>query len=462
MKKENKQNFMRLVSNDTNLELENGFIKWTKSWFTLVELIVVITILAILATIGFVSFSWYLAWTRDTNRIAQLKSMSDALELYRTKKDLPIPDDKVDVKTNSEIIAYQGYIWKNVLETIEYTESWLDPKDKTYFSYYLTKNKKYFQLLAFLEESNTDVVALNSFNKTNAEDYLGRYPFVKWKKLWILVWTWTNTPIQEIEVITGSWYINIETANDTYKAILENGYDLIWTWSTLKMLAWTAWAWWVRNSCKIILEKNTKFRNKNWYYLINQEAPTKVYCDMTTNGWGWTRYVDIRWNYSFDDAKKCWLSKSNWTNWSWTIECFNPNRLNFIVSEYMVKQNTQDDWNWTWNKWTKKFSNNYPSEINRTSQGKRRCRWWTEYMTVMRQYEYPDNDLSNIDITDETKTYFWLGLNFCNSDIFDWELWGFNAADTMFMNYSTFWYWPIPWDWDFRENRVRPTQIFVK
>ena len=62
--------------------------------FTLVELIVVITILAILATIWFVSFSGYLAWTRDTNRVAQLKSMSDALELYRTKKDLPIPDDK--------------------------------------------------------------------------------------------------------------------------------------------------------------------------------------------------------------------------------------------------------------------------------------------------------------------------------------------------------------------------------
>jgi len=131
--------------------------KITKA-FTLVELIVVITILAILATIGFVSFSGYLAWTRDTNRVAQLKSMSDALELYRTKKSLPIPDDKVDIKTNSKTIAYQGYIWKNVLETIEYTESWLDPKDKTYFSYYLTKNKKYFQLMAFLEEENEDVV----------------------------------------------------------------------------------------------------------------------------------------------------------------------------------------------------------------------------------------------------------------------------------------------------------------
>ena len=78
------------------------------------ELIVVITILVILATIWFVSFSWYLAWTRDTNRIAQLKSMSDALELYRTKKDLPIPDDKIDVKSSGSVIAYQGYIWKNV------------------------------------------------------------------------------------------------------------------------------------------------------------------------------------------------------------------------------------------------------------------------------------------------------------------------------------------------------------
>jgi hypothetical protein len=52
----------------------------------------------------------------------------------------------------------------------------LDPKDKNYFSYYLTKNKKYFQLLAFLEEEDSDVVALNNFNKTFATDYSERYP----------------------------------------------------------------------------------------------------------------------------------------------------------------------------------------------------------------------------------------------------------------------------------------------
>ena len=76
-----------------------------KSAFTLVELIVVVTILAILATIGFVSFSWYLAGTRDTNRIAQTKAMSDALELYSTKKSLPIPDDKIDIQASGATIA---------------------------------------------------------------------------------------------------------------------------------------------------------------------------------------------------------------------------------------------------------------------------------------------------------------------------------------------------------------------
>jgi len=89
MKKINNLNPRRPVSQETGFKAKA---------FTLVELIVVITILAILATIGFVSFSWYLAWTRDTNRVAQLKAMSDALELYSTKDDLPKPDNYIEVK----------------------------------------------------------------------------------------------------------------------------------------------------------------------------------------------------------------------------------------------------------------------------------------------------------------------------------------------------------------------------
>ena len=120
--------------------------------FTLVELIVVVTILAILATIWFVSYSSYLTWVRDTNRLAQLVSIHDGLELYRTRNDLPLPDDNVEVKASAATIAYQWYAGSNTLETIDFTKWWKDPKDDQYFSYYLTKDRKYFQLLAFLEE----------------------------------------------------------------------------------------------------------------------------------------------------------------------------------------------------------------------------------------------------------------------------------------------------------------------
>jgi len=279
--------------------------KENKVAFTLVELIVVITILAILATIGFVSFSWYLAWTRDTNRIAQLKSMSDALELYRTKKDLPIPDDKVDVKSWDEVIAYQWYIWKNVLETIEYTESGLDPKDKNYFSYYLTKNKKYFQLLAFLEEEDSDVVALNNFNKTFATDYSERYPKTTWRKLWILTDEF-NTPIQELPTITSSWYLDIANVWDIeYKSILKWDEVLSWTWTTFQPVKRFAEVW-------------GKFCSIGNINCLDPNISTLNIADIF---WDWSNIAtytfdwnsnDLNWNYNWVDTE---IMYENWKFW---------------------------------------------------------------------------------------------------------------------------------------------------
>ena len=252
-----------------------------KTAFTLVELIVVITILAILATVWFVSFSGYLAWARDTNRIAQLKSMSDALELYRTKKDLPIPDDKVDVQANGTTIAYQWYIWANVLETIEYTEKGLDPKDKNYFTYYLTKDKKEYQLLWFLEETNEDVLASNNIiATTQAIDYSERIPKSQWKKLGVLTDS-DNTPIQDVSTITSNWFLDLVTTTEEYNAIFSDTSILTGTWKTLR--SWVS-GWWLV-----------------WYWSFD-EIVDNSFVDYSENEAVWT----ISW----------WVSVSAWQVWN--------------------------------------------------------------------------------------------------------------------------------------------------
>jgi prepilin-type N-terminal cleavage/methylation domain-containing protein len=197
--------------------------------FTLVELIVVVTILAILATIWFVSYSSYLTWVRDTNRIAQMTSLSDGLNLYSTTNDLPIPEDNVEISAGTDLIAYQGYAGANILETINFEKGWVDPKDNTYFSYYLTKDRKYFQLMWFLEES-TSSTTQNSKNLilwTYAVSYENRIPTVYGRKLWILTNT-QNTPIQDLEAnldLLTSWVeeFNIHISDDEV-------YLMTWPW----------------------------------------------------------------------------------------------------------------------------------------------------------------------------------------------------------------------------------------
>ncbi len=102
--------------------------------FTLVELIVVITIIWILSTIWFVSYSNYLTWARDSNRYSQLTKLSDSLQVYATQKSLPLPDDFIEITASgaSNVIAYQWYVWSDVLETIDYTNWGKDPKDDSF------------------------------------------------------------------------------------------------------------------------------------------------------------------------------------------------------------------------------------------------------------------------------------------------------------------------------------------
>ena len=298
-----------------------------KKAFTLVELIVVITILAILSTIGFVSYSSYLSGSRDTNRISQIKAISEWLYLYSTNHTLPTPDDEVKVLSNWTIIAYQWYAWSNVLETITYSTEGVDPKDKTHFSYYLTKDKKHFQLMAFLEEQdNLQTIAW-------AVDYSKRYPTVYWKKLWILT-DINNTPIQEIEDIKTNW-LDVATTIDSYIARLKDSEDVIeGTWSILTIIQDINKSWWkIFNSCLSIL--NDAPQSEDWVYLIQPEwvNPFNVYCDMTTD-WGW-------WTYTVMLAE--WTTRNFFKTW-------NTEKISSITNDISTKGQIWDIWRDEWNK----------------------------------------------------------------------------------------------------------------
>jgi len=276
-------------------------MKSTNKAFTIVELIVVITILAILWTIWFISFSSHLVWTRDTNRLSQLSTMHEWLDVYSTQNELPTPENSVEVRASWSLIWYQWYAWKNVLGMIWYSKWWKDPKDEQYYSYYLTEDKKHFQLMAFLEDDANKQLWINIINQTNAVDYTRRYPTVYWKKLGILTESGTNAPIQEVSSIVSSWYLDVGLTTNKYTANFDDNTKLTWTgWVLYWLQNHLLWWWKLVWSCKNLLETVPLLKNKDWNYLINPSTDKifSVYCDMTTDD-GWWTLITAKVKYNF-------------------------------------------------------------------------------------------------------------------------------------------------------------------
>ena len=293
--------------------------------FTIVELIIVVTILAILWTIGFVSYSSYLTWVRDTNRVSSLAAISEWLSFYSTTNRLPLPTDAVNITSDgSNIIGYQWYAWSSILESINYSKSWLDPKDKTPYTYYLTANKKQHQLMAFLEEPNQLQTYNGLFTQAHAADLLNRYPTVTGKKLWIILDD-TNTPVQDAGAA-----IDLSTLSSTHKAYLSDSEDPI----TSNFTAVNPKA-----SCKRIYEVSGT--RKSGRYKINPTGSNEfqVYCDMVTDWGGWTLV------WFFNKEGLAYSSGNIWTPTSFVNEPwwkFSDNNINLLMWDKIKLK-----WVWT-------------------------------------------------------------------------------------------------------------------
>jgi hypothetical protein len=253
------------------------------SAFTIVELIVVITILAILATVWFVSFQWYWVSSRDSVRLADMRSIEKWFSIKLTRgEQLPIPDDKIDITASGTLLTYQGYAGTELAWNIWVHWAVTDPIDGTHYTYSTNLARNKYQLLGFFESEEFAFW----WNKIYA-NLENRFPKVKWDNLGIIL-----NPISKEPIQTENNNIDIVNTSNEYLVTISEDLNIIWTGSTLKNIS-NIHEYWLHKNCKDLLNNFTDAKNKNGIYTIQlqKNSLTKVECDMTTNGW-WRLKID--------------------------------------------------------------------------------------------------------------------------------------------------------------------------
>ncbi len=132
-----------------------------------------------------------------------------------------MPDDAVEIQDGSSLLGYQGNIGANILDILDFSRGGVDPKDDSYFVYYLSADKSDFQLMAFLEEEQN--VPTVFFPQAYAEkDYSNLYPVVFGEKLGILLDETTKTPVHEIEAVKTAGALDLDGSTESYTAYFKN------------------------------------------------------------------------------------------------------------------------------------------------------------------------------------------------------------------------------------------------
>lgn len=197
--------------------------------FTLVELIIVITILAILASIAFMSFRSYSWNARDGNKLATFSNIETGLSLYQVKTgSYPSPDDIYGSGSYSwNLLSQVWYVWSWIVQSISMNTIPKDPIVDFKYTYWLSNDKRYYQLWTVLETDEWSI---------EPQNYVWNYRSkVVWNYKWLYKFTWidsneyiTNLP-SLIFTQTGTQNFENFSTNPNFnpKFVINNGWNLV-------------------------------------------------------------------------------------------------------------------------------------------------------------------------------------------------------------------------------------------
>lgn len=279
-----------------------------KKGFTVVELVVAVMIIAILWTVWFIQFAWFIASSRDANRISQVAELYDGFVGMKMRGSLPLPSGYIEIKKWSKLVSYQWHVWQKLLDSMEYTSKWRDPETNDFFTYSLSKNKKSIAIMALLEE---DPVIKNyvTHNNVYADGEEFKYPYIEWKKVWVIIDN-ENVPVNNILANKTSWEFNLYNESDQYKLLLANDEVYTWTGGALINAA-------KDYSCKRI--KDLDPGTENGIYPLDTDWDgilTSNYCNMQIEGWWWTLVMKADWEQTTFEYDSPYWENTNTYNTS--------------------------------------------------------------------------------------------------------------------------------------------------